>query len=117
MSDFNESKANTDTPLQIFELALQKELTTGKNKKEADFNEAYPVIEQHLAKNVPQRIVLEMFNKAYGYTVHTPRFRKLLLDERKRRAEDGDVLVCPACGQKLVPDDYDTDHVNNGEEQ
>ena len=50
-------------------------------------------------------VVLEAFSASYGYTLHAPRFRKLLEAERKRRAEDDEELLCKACGNplKLMP--------------
>lgn len=101
MSFTNDSPAGAYTALENLELALQQELVSGKNKKDADFKEAYPLIEQHLANKVSQKAVLEKFNAAYGYALHPPRFRKMLLGERKRRAEAGDVVVCDACGHPL----------------
>ena len=101
MSNLQDSPNGSNNPLKAMELALQKAEASGKNKKEADFKEAYPLIEQNLAKKIPFKIVLETFNTAYGYTLHPPRFRKLLLDERKRREEDGNVLHCITCGQAL----------------
>lgn len=101
MSIGHEVPVNLSNPLKSLELALQEALASGKNKKEADFKEAYPLIEQNLAKKVPFKIVMETFNKAYGYTLHAPRFRKFLLDERKRRSEAGDELLCNSCGQAI----------------
>lgn len=89
-------------------LALRQVETSGKNKKEADFKEAYPLIEQHLSKKIPFKTVLETFNTAYGCKLHPPGFRKLLLDERKRRSEGGDVLHCVSCGQALPSSEFMT---------
>lgn len=102
MSVMSGSLADNRTSLKKLELALQQEVASGKNKKEADFKEAYPLLEQHLSNKGSQKVALEKFNAAYGYTLHPPRFRKLLDAERKRRAESGDVAVCPECGQPLV---------------
>lgn len=108
MSDYIENNLADSTPLKKFELSLSKVIAKGKSKKEADFREAYNAIEQNLAKGVPQRVVIEKFNEAYGCTLHPPAFRKLLLEERKRYAESGEVIICNACGQKLVRDDCET---------
>src|SRR3546814_783396 len=88
MNAFNNSIAADISPLKKMELKLEKESVGGKHKKVADFSEAYPIIEQHLARKVPVSVVLEAFSASYGYTLHAPRFRKLLEAERKRRAED-----------------------------
>ena len=87
--------------LMIFGQSLETAAVNGKHKKDADFAEAYPTMEQHLARKVPQKVVLEKFNTAYGHTLHPPAFRKLLDEERKRREENGEVVACPACGQQL----------------
>lgn len=117
MSSTNEEVKTVDNPLKFLELALQEALANGKNKKEADFKEAYPLIEQNLAKKVPFKIVMETFNKAYGYTLHAPRFRKFLLDERKRRAEAGDELLCDSCGQAINQHENVTTQSNDVEGQ
>lgn len=117
MSGYIEKNLADNTSLHKFELSLSNVLAQGKNKKEADFREAYIAIEQHLANGVPQRIVIEKFNEAYGYTLYPPAFRKLLLEERKRYAESGDIIVCNACGQKLVRDDCETSQITDVEEQ
>lgn len=87
--------------LMIFGQSLETAAVNGKHKKDADFAEAYPTIEQHLARKVPQKVVLEKFNAAYGHTFHPPGFRKMLEAERKRRAEAGDLVACTLCGQHL----------------
>lgn len=102
MNSFNDVLAGDTSPLKKLEQALQKEAVGGKRKKEADFAEAYPVIEQHLARKVPVKVVIETFGAAYGYAIHAPRFRSLLEAERKRRTEAGDVVVCSTCGHQLV---------------
>lgn len=102
MSIMNEGFTGSHNPLKTLELKLQQEIARGKNKKEADFKEAYPLIEQYLANKVLFKVVLETFNTAYGYTLHPPRFRKMLFDERKRRAETNDVVVCATCGHSLT---------------
>lgn len=101
MNAFNNSMAADISPLKKMELKLEKESVGGKHKKVADFAEAYPIIEQHLARKVPVSVVIEAFSASYGYTLHAPRFRKLLEAERLRRAEDGEELSCTACGKRL----------------
>lgn len=101
MSVFAEVGAGNTSSLKKLEQALQKEAIGGKQKKESDFAEAYPVIEQHLGRKVPVKVVIKMFGEAYGYVIHAPRFRQLLTAERKRRAEAGDSVTCNGCGQQL----------------
>ncbi len=101
MNVFEEAMVGNNSPLEKLEQALQKEAVGGKRKKEADFAEAYPVIEQHLARKVPVKVVIETVGNAYGYVIHAPLFRKMLEAERKRRGESGDLVNCAACGQQL----------------
>lgn len=102
MNAIEESLSGNASALKKLELALQNAAVGGKQKKECDFVEAYPLIEQHLARKVPMSRVIEMFGDAYGYVIHAPRFRKLLSVERKRRDEADDVAVCSSCHQPLV---------------
>ncbi|OOG51257.1 hypothetical protein [Rhodanobacter sp. C01] len=88
--------------LMIFGQSLETAAVNGKHKKDADFAEAYPTMEQHLARKVPQKVVLEKFNTAYGHTLHPLGFRKMLDEERKRRDGCGEVVACSACGQPLL---------------
>ncbi|MBL8256431.1 MAG: hypothetical protein JNJ62_07510 [Pseudoxanthomonas mexicana] len=97
----NEVLADATSPLEKLELALQQEVAVGRNRKKADLREAYPLIEQHLANKVSQKVLLEKFNAAYGHKLHPPGFRKMLDEERKRRAESGEDAACIACGQRL----------------
>lgn len=113
MSNFQDNRNGSDSSLKAMELALQQAAANGKTKKETDFKEAYPLIEQSLSKKIPFKMVLETFNTAYGYTLHPPRFRKLLLDERKRREEGGDVLHCSMCGQVLNSDKTVLEQLND----
>lgn len=87
--------------LTIFGQSLEQASANGRHQKHADFAEAYPTMEQHLARKVPQKTVLEKFNTAYGHGIHPPGFRKMLDEERKRRAESGEMLPCHACGKLL----------------
>lgn len=111
MSTLSELLGGASTPLEKLELALQNEMTGGRNKKHADFKEAYPLIEQHLARKVTQTALLNKFNGAYGHKLYPLQFRKMLEAERTRRHETGDDATCPTCGDKFhsaenaVPDD------------
>lgn len=89
------------TPLDAFKRALNLAPTTGHEKKRTDFAEAYPEIEVHLARNVAQKVVTDLFNKAYGHRLHAPGFRKMLEDERNRRKTHGECVKCSSCGTTL----------------
>jgi hypothetical protein len=115
MSNFQDNRNGSDSSLKAMELALQQAAVNGKSKKETDFKEAYPLIEQNLTRKIPFKTVLESFNTAYGYSLHPPRFRKLLLDERKRREEGGDVLHCDLCGQVLKQNETVTEKLDDKE--
>jgi hypothetical protein len=117
MSFLAEVGAGNTSPLEKLELALQKKAIGGKQKKEVDFAEAYPVMEQHLGRKVPMKVVMEMFGEAYGYVIHAPRFRQMLEAERKRRAEVGDWVACTECGQHLPPALKVAGSMGNTEEQ
>lgn len=56
-------------PLKTLELALQKATVGGKNQIDADFREAFPLIEQYLATNVSQKEARNLFNDAYGHNL------------------------------------------------
>jgi hypothetical protein len=100
MNVMSEVLADVVSPLKKLEMALQQEQTEG-GKRDADFKEAYPVIEQHLLRKVSQRKVMASFNSAYGHKLYLPGFRKMLKLERKRRSESGEHAQCSACGQRL----------------
>lgn len=119
MTNFSETAGGSPSPLKKLELALQIELIGNKHKKDADITEAFPIIEQHLVRKVPVKVALEMFNVAYGHKIHPPRFRKMLEDERKRRAQFGEVVACTACGQQLMAamTEKDDVHEANGQEE
>lgn len=117
MSTIEESRAGDNNPLEQLKLGLQRAVVGSASQALAHFSEAYPVIAQHLAANVSQKAALEVFNAAYGYRLHPPRFRKMLLDERKRRAATGDVTVCTACGQQLPHNGSTTEEVISAEGQ
>lgn len=90
------------SPLKNLERALQREVACGKrNKLEADFREAYPLLEQSLSRKLTRKAVVKAFNAAYGHKLHLPGFRDLLHAERKRRRDSGEEAVCPGCGNRL----------------
>jgi hypothetical protein len=117
MSVRDNGAVSAHTRLKELELAFQQAAVGGKNQMSAHFSEAYPTIELHLAANVSQKAALDIFNAAYGYKLHPPRFRKMLFDERKRRAEIGDEVVCTTCGQQLPVKESVTEEVRNTEGQ
>ena len=98
--NMSEALADVASPLKKLEMALKLEETDG-GKREADFREAYPVLEQHLTRKISQRKVMVNFNSAYGHKLHMPGFRKMLKVERERRSECGEHAQCRACGQRL----------------
>lgn len=101
MDDINQAGAELASPLSLLEQALQNASASHRHKRDADFAEAYPTIEQYLARKVSQKAVLEQFNVVYGHTIHPPRFRKMLEDERARRRQAGDMVSCGSCGREL----------------
>lgn len=101
MLDANHTDAGPESSLSLLEQALQNASATRMHKRSADFAEAYPTIEQYLARKVPQKAVLEQFNAIYGHTLHPPRFRKMLEDERARRHQAGETVSCGSCGREL----------------
>lgn len=102
MSIPSDAVAGECSPLEKLMLALDQDLNGGKSKLEIDFKQAYPVFEQHLARKVRKRMLMERFNTAYGHELNLIQFRKLLNAERERRSESGEVTLCEACGQSLV---------------
>lgn len=116
MSHNETEMAEVNAKLERLKNLLQDELCIGKSKKEMDFRDAYPILEEHLNNKISQRIVLEKFNAAYGHKLHPPGFRKLLNQERKRREETGDTLICRTCGQKVDVCDREDQHENRREE-
>jgi len=117
MSITNESRTSNKNPLNEMKLAFQQETVGGKNQKAADFSEAFPLINEYVAANVSLKAALKIFNDAYGHKVHPPRFRQMLADERKRRNEAGELLVCTACGQLLPAGETATEEFHDQEGQ
>lgn len=103
MNNQQDAIAGELSPLEILKQSLQAVATMGKKQKELDFAEAYPLIEEHLHRKVPIKDVIESFKAAYGHVLHPPRFRKMLDQERKRRAESGDLPGCGTCGRPYDP--------------
>ncbi|HDX0923189.1 TPA: hypothetical protein RNS88_003108 [Stenotrophomonas maltophilia] len=90
------------SPLAVLEKALSEQSTKGKGKLEQDFRQAYPILEQHIAKKMRKKILVEQFNAAYKHDLTLIQFRKLLKEERSRRHAEGDAARCQSCGHLLV---------------
>lgn len=97
-TSINNALLGNKSSLEKLKLFLEEEIKNSKNQKVIDFAEAYPVIEQHLIASIPQKLMLEKFNAAYGHKMHAPQFRKMLEAERARRNENGEVIACSLCG-------------------
>lgn len=91
------------SPLAVLERALSEQISKGKSQLEQDFREAYPILEQHIARKMRKKLLMEQFSAAYKHQVTLVQFRKLLSAERERRKAEGDELICTACGQALCP--------------
>lgn len=96
------------SPLDALTHALSEQSTKGKGKLEQDFRQAYPILEQHIAKKMRKKILVEQFNAAYKHDLNLIQFRKLLKEERARRHADGDATRCQSCGQLLVEAEENT---------
>ncbi|MBD7923088.1 MULTISPECIES: hypothetical protein [Xanthomonas] len=116
MNTINEALAGANSPLEKLEIALKQELTSGKNKLERDFKEAYPVFEQHIARKMRKKMLMEQFNAAYKHQLNLIQFRKLLNTERECRKASGDVMTCATCGQRLFYAKDMAPDCGNGEE-
>lgn len=103
MNNHQDETTGELSPFEILKQSLQAVASTSRKQKEVDFAEAYPLIEEHLHRKVPVKDVIESFKGAYGHALHPPRFRKMLDQERKRRAESGDLLGCGTCGRPYDP--------------
>lgn len=90
-----------DTRLSRFERELEAIEPKRRHHEDALFSDAYPSIEQSLARKVPQKTIIEKFNAAFGAKLHPVRFRQLLCAERERRAASGDLVMCKACGHSI----------------
>jgi hypothetical protein len=88
------------SPLDEMQRALEQ-AAAGSNSLTNNFRKSFHLIEQYLTAKVSQKVVLDIFNAAYGHKLHPPRFRKMLIDERKRRIEAGEAVVCTTCGHPL----------------
>lgn len=109
MNAMHEALAEATTPLYRFEAALNQQSILGKGKLIVDFADAYPLLEQYIARRTRKRVLLDEFNAAFGHDVKIPQFRKLLNAERQRRSACGDVAVCSACGTELRTSKADDD--------
>lgn len=48
--------------------------------------DAFEDLEEAMKNGIAQKVLMEMFNKNYGAKLHPARFRKLMENERARRA-------------------------------
>ncbi len=96
------------SPLDALTHALGEQLSKGKNKLEQDFREAYPILEEHIARKMRKKVLVDQFNAAYKHELNLIQFRKLLNLERARRHADGDATRCQSCGQLLVEAEENT---------
>lgn len=92
-----------DARLSRLERELEATDSKKKHHEEGLFGEAYALIEQSLARNVPQKMIIEKFNAVYGLKLHPARFRQMLGEERSRRNQTGDLAKCKTCGHVLTP--------------
>lgn len=88
--------------LAALKQALDEQLSKGKSKLEQDFREAYPILEQHIARKMRKKVLMDQFNAAFQHELNLIQFRKLLKEERARRQAEGDAARCPSCHQLLV---------------
>jgi len=83
-------------------------LQPSKRQQKAElFLSAYRAIEQALAREVPQKVILEALKKE-GIALSLGGFRSLLEAERNRRSESGECECCTHCGARL-PHEFSTD--------
>lgn len=104
------------SPLDALTHALSEQSTKGRGKLEQDFRQAYPILEQHIAKKMRKKILVEQFNAAYKHDLNLIQFRKLLKEERFRRHAEGDAARCQSCGQLLVEAEENTSAETTGED-
>ena len=116
MSMMAEVLTGTRSSLEKLEQALNQQSSSGKGRLECDFREAYPLLEQHIARKVRKKALMERFNAAFEYTLTLVQFRKLLNAERERRAASGDMVICVACERPLAPTTDEAVHTPYGEE-
>lgn len=77
--------------------ALQPAQNKRKNER---FSKAYPSIVRAKARNVSTKDILDGLEQG-GLKLHPQKFREMMKEEEKRRAEHGDVPCCRQCGQIL----------------
>jgi len=97
-----EQLSGSTNALSKLELALNQKAANGKGKIERDFKEAYQVFEQHIARKVRKKLLMEEFNAAYGHALNLVQFRKLLSAEREIRSASGELVACESCRQPLL---------------
>lgn len=84
-------------------LSAIKALQPGKLKKKTQlFQQFYPEIERALARDVPQKELVDMLKKE-GLPMSMGGFRTQLEAERKRRHDGNDLVICDHCGSTITP--------------
>lgn len=116
MSSSNNVSAETLSPLERLQTALTQASSSGKSRLEQDFRQAYPLLEQHIARKMRKKLLMEQFNLAFKHEVSLVQFRKLLSAERARRNAEDDALTCSACGRPLCPSVDSTTATTTGED-
>ncbi|MFM0335019.1 hypothetical protein [Paraburkholderia fungorum] len=76
-------------------------LMPGERQQKIDkFQQAYPAIERALDRKVPQKKIVDEL-KRNGLDLSLGGLKAMLADERKRRKQAGDEVVCAHCGRAL----------------
>ena len=76
--------------VSAFDQALAAETPADRHQASANVKEALAVIDKHLARKVPMRRSLMLFNKQYGTSYELPRFRQLVRDARPKPVKQED---------------------------
>ena len=79
----NTQNINTKTEsLVVLKLAIAEMAPDHRSLAATHFQEAFPTLDKALKDKKPFKLVLELFNKAYGLTVSAPTFRKMMTQAR-----------------------------------
>jgi len=80
---------------------LLDELQPAHSKRRNErFIKAYPSIVLAKARDVSTKDILDTLERG-GLKLHPQKFREMMKEEEKRRAEHGDSVCCAHCGQAL----------------
>ncbi|MGB8417679.1 hypothetical protein [Paraburkholderia sp.] len=95
------SSADVSLPHQDALMAALDALGPSERQKKNDqFQRAYPAIERALSRKVPQKTLLAELDRC-GLGMSMGSFRQMLESERKARAERGEGICCEHCGSLL----------------